>query len=100
MQIKETGISELRIRKTKKKILIFQQVTWRNTEIGAKGKAWNFYSVGDMFTNGASFVQTGRRGTAKPNYNKEQTFKVGSANSVQSMTSSAGALTCSRTLTC
>ncbi|KAG5227544.1 hypothetical protein OIU77_022228 [Salix suchowensis] len=77
-----------------------KEVTWRNTAIGAKGKAWSFYSVGDMFTNGASFVQTGRRGTAKPNYNKEQKFKVGNANSVQSMTSSAGALKCSRTLSC
>ncbi|CAK7339135.1 unnamed protein product [Dovyalis caffra] len=74
-----------------------KEVTWRNN---AQSKPWNFYSVGDHFSNGASFIQTGRRGTAKPNYNKEQTFRVGDAKTVQAMTSSAGALRCSRTLTC
>ncbi|KAG6775313.1 hypothetical protein POTOM_018757 [Populus tomentosa] len=76
-----------------------KEVTWRNG-IYEKSKPWNFYSVGDLFTNGASFFQSGRRGTARPNYTKEQSFKVGDAKSVKALTSSAGALKCSRTLRC
>ncbi|KAH8507624.1 hypothetical protein H0E87_009972 [Populus deltoides] len=74
-------------------------VTWRNG-IYEKSKPWNFYSAGDLFTNGASFFQSGRRGMARPNYTKEQSFKVGDAKSVKALTSSAGALKCSRTLRC
>jgi pectate lyase len=37
---------------------------------------------------------------AKPNYNKEQSFKVGDAKYVKALTSSAGALKCSRTSRC
>uniref|UniRef100_A0A2K2ACI2 Pectate lyase domain-containing protein n=1 Tax=Populus trichocarpa TaxID=3694 RepID=A0A2K2ACI2_POPTR len=76
-----------------------KEVTWRNG-IYEKSKPWNFYSVGDLFTNGASFFQSGRRGMARPNYTKEQSFKVGDAKSVKTLTSSAGALKCSRTLRC
>ncbi|XP_011025392.1 PREDICTED: probable pectate lyase 4 [Populus euphratica] len=76
-----------------------KEVTWRNG-ISGKSKPWNFYSIGDLFTNGASFFQTGRRGMAKPNYNKEQSFKVGDAKYVKALTSSAGALKCSRTSRC
>nr|TKR79277.1 hypothetical protein D5086_0000273360 [Populus alba] len=72
---------------------------WRNG-IYEKSKPWNFYSVGDLFTNGASFFQSDRRGTARPNYTKEQSFKVGDTKSVKALTSSAGALKCSRTLRC
>ncbi|KAJ6694618.1 hypothetical protein OIU74_013860 [Salix koriyanagi] len=39
-------------------------------------------------------------GMAKPNYDKEQSFKVGDAKYVKALTSSAGALKCSRTSRC
>ncbi|KAJ4844479.1 hypothetical protein Tsubulata_006315 [Turnera subulata] len=75
-----------------------KEVTWRNG-IDKKSQPWKFYSKGDFFKNGASFEQTGS-GLAKPNYTKEQMFKVADAKSVKSLTSSSGALKCSRTLTC
>ena len=56
-------------------------------------QSWKFYSVGDVFENGASFIQTGFSG-AKPNYNGQQNFRVVNAKFVRSLTSSAGALWC------
>ncbi|KAJ8768266.1 hypothetical protein K2173_021206 [Erythroxylum novogranatense] len=75
-----------------------KEVTWRKG-VNGNDRPWNFYSVGDFFENGASFIQTGI-GNAKPNYNDQQRFKVADAKAVRSLTSSAGALKCSRTLTC
>ncbi|KAJ4829333.1 hypothetical protein Tsubulata_015565 [Turnera subulata] len=75
-----------------------KEVTWRNG-VDKKSNPWNFYSKGDFFKNGASFVQTGL-GRAKPNYTKEQMFKVVDAKSVKSLTSSSGALKCKRRSTC
>lgn len=60
---------------------------------------WKFYSVNDLFENGASFVQTGI-GMAKPNYTAQQRFQVSDAKLVKALTSSAGALQCQRTIKC
>ncbi|KAG4196309.1 hypothetical protein ERO13_A06G163232v2, partial [Gossypium hirsutum] len=48
-----------------------KKVTWRKGEKGI----WKFYSVGDVFKNGASFSKQTGVGGAKPNYNQEQNFK-------------------------
>ncbi|CAN6714567.1 unnamed protein product [Malus baccata var. baccata] len=69
-----------------------KEITWRKDSIGNKN-SWIFYSVRDIFENGASFVQSGTGG-AKPHYNREQTFRVVDAKSVRSLTRSSGALTC------
>ncbi|KAK8491073.1 hypothetical protein V6N13_122015 [Hibiscus sabdariffa] len=76
-----------------------KEVTWRKGDKANKA-LWNFYSVGDVFKNGASFDKQTGVGGAKPNYNKEQKFKVVSAKSVRELTNSSGVLQCSRTLTC
>ncbi|KAG8654757.1 hypothetical protein MANES_05G174001v8 [Manihot esculenta] len=75
-----------------------KEVTWRNG-INVKSKPWKFYSVGDVFENGASFIQTGLGG-ANPNYNDQQRFKVADAKFVKSITKSSGALKCFRTIMC
>ncbi|XWS22500.1 hypothetical protein CRYUN_Cryun29cG0041100 [Craigia yunnanensis] len=76
-----------------------KEVTWRQGTQGNKA-SWKFYSVGDIFENGASFsTQTGIGG-AKPYYNREQSFKVVDARSVRGFTSSSGVSQCSRTLRC
>ncbi|GAV75675.1 Pec_lyase_C domain-containing protein [Cephalotus follicularis] len=73
-----------------------KEVTWRQNSYGI---SWKFFSVGDVFANGASFTQTGRGG-AKPNYTSQQGFQVAAATSVRLLTSSAGALRCPRRSTC
>ncbi|XP_010037043.3 probable pectate lyase 4 [Eucalyptus grandis] len=73
-----------------------KEVTWRLGSHASK-TAWSFYSVGDVFENGASFRKKGRLGGAKPHYNKQQSFTVADAQSVRSLTSSSGVLKCSRT---
>ncbi|GLT29935.1 hypothetical protein SLA2020_047660 [Shorea laevis] len=75
-----------------------KEVTWRLGN-NVDNVLWKFYSVGDAFTNGASFKQTGIRG-AKPNYNHEQSFKVANAEKVKALTSSSGVLKCSKTSKC
>ncbi|KAI5356194.1 hypothetical protein L3X38_009089 [Prunus dulcis] len=75
-----------------------KEITWRKDSIGDK-ESWKFYSVGDIFENGASFVETGA-GRAKPNYNREQTFPVVNAKSVRSLTRSSGALICIKRSRC
>ncbi|CAI9114282.1 OLC1v1014964C1 [Oldenlandia corymbosa var. corymbosa] len=77
-----------------------KEVTWRKQ---GSGRIWNFLSVGDVFENGASFVQS--RGTdkgtsLKPNYTPEQAFPVEDARKVRDLTSSSGALKCSRVSYC
>ncbi|MBA0680771.1 hypothetical protein Goari_012453, partial [Gossypium aridum] len=72
-----------------------KEVTWRKGEKGL----WKFYSVGDVFKNGASFSKQTGVGGAKPNYNREQDFKVVDAGSVKELTSESGVLRCSRSLT-
>ncbi|KAH7529497.1 hypothetical protein FEM48_Zijuj05G0190200 [Ziziphus jujuba var. spinosa] len=67
-----------------------KEVTWRRDSTGNKN-SWRFYSVRDVFENGASFIQTGKGG-AKPHYNRQQLFKVADAKSLRSLTRSAGAL--------
>ncbi|KDP41511.1 hypothetical protein JCGZ_15918 [Jatropha curcas] len=74
-----------------------KEVTWRNG-INEKSQPWNFYSSRDIFENGASFIQSGGIGKAKPNYNDQQKFEVADAKFVKSITSSSGALKCHRTL--
>ncbi|KAM7279351.1 hypothetical protein ACFE04_006485 [Oxalis oulophora] len=52
-----------------------KEVTWKQNKNGQKF----FYSVGDLFKNGASFSRT-MAGRARPNYNPEQAFKVAAAS--------------------
>ncbi|KAM7269525.1 hypothetical protein ACFE04_025022 [Oxalis oulophora] len=66
-----------------------KEVTWKQNKNGQKF----FYSVGDLFKNGASFSRT-VVGRARPNYSPEQAFRVETASIVRSLTSSAGALQC------
>ncbi|PON41497.1 Pectate lyase [Parasponia andersonii] len=75
-----------------------KEVTWRMDTVGNK-QSWKFYSVGDVFENGASFTQTGFRG-AKPSDNGLQNFPVVAAKFVRSVTSSAGVLRCTRGSRC
>ena len=75
-----------------------KEVTWRSDTVGNK-KSWRFYSVRDAFENGASFIQTGFGG-AKPNYNRQQSFPVVDAQSVRSLTRSAGVLRCTQKSRC
>ena len=49
--------------------------------------------MNDVFENGARFIETGAGG-AKPNYNREQAFRVANARTVKSLTKSASALRC------
>ncbi|KAM7277829.1 hypothetical protein ACFE04_004963 [Oxalis oulophora] len=72
-----------------------KEVTWKQNKNGQKF----FYSVGDLFKNGASFSQT-VTGRARPNYSPEQAFQVQPASKVRSLTSSAGALQCSKRSRC
>lgn len=64
--------------------------------LGGNGEGWNWRSVNDIFRNGACFRQTGH-GLALPVYSLYQVFAVRSARMVRSLTSSAGALSCSET---
>nr|KJB67544.1 hypothetical protein B456_010G197200 [Gossypium raimondii] len=73
-----------------------KEVTWRKGEKGL----WKFYSVGDVFKNGASLNKQTGVGGAKPKYNQEQNFKVVDAGSVKKLTSESGVLRCSRSLIC
>ncbi|EOY23414.1 hypothetical protein QUC31_008240 [Theobroma cacao] len=76
-----------------------KEVTWRQGNRQDKA-SWKFYSVGDIFENGASFSSQTGVGGAKPFYNQEQNFKVADARSVSELTRSSGVLKCSRTLRC
>ncbi|KAK7380814.1 hypothetical protein VNO78_33333 [Psophocarpus tetragonolobus] len=68
-----------------------KEVTWRKSS-HKNGDRWEFHSVGDAFENGASFAVTKGRHVPKPNYNKEQSFKVVDAKFVRSLTRSSGLL--------
>lgn len=72
-------------------IIYHGQVTWRKSS-DKNGDKWNFYSVRDNFENGASFTATKGQDVRKPNYSKEQNFKVVDAKYVRSLTSSSGVL--------
>ncbi|KAE8722680.1 Pectin lyase-like superfamily protein [Hibiscus syriacus] len=76
------------------------KVTTRSHGEKADKALWKFYSEGDPFKNGASFSKQTGIGGEKPNYSPEQYFKVADAGSVRKLTSAAGVLKCSRTLTC
>ncbi|XP_072993316.1 probable pectate lyase 16 [Typha latifolia] len=67
--------------------------------IPGKFNSWNWQSVNDVFINGAFFKETGY-GRVKPAYNRQQRFKVGSANAVRALTRNAGALRCSASARC
>ena len=64
-------------------------MTWRNGEKGS----WKFYSVNDVFENGARFIEAGASGV-KPNYNHEQVFQAANARIARSLTKSTGASQC------
>ncbi|KAK7380826.1 hypothetical protein VNO78_33345 [Psophocarpus tetragonolobus] len=70
-----------------------KEVTWRKST-DKNGDRWEFHSIGDIFENGASFAITKGGHMSKPNYNKEQSFKVVDAKSVRSLTRSSGVLHC------
>ena len=72
------------------------QVTWRESSNEIED-TWEFYSVGDAFQNGASFMETKGGQVIKPNYNPKQNFDVADAKSVRSLTRSSGVLECSKT---
>ena len=57
-----------------------------------KVEVWNFHSVRDIFENGASFNITKGGGVKKPNYTKEQNFKVLDTKFVRLLTRSSGVL--------
>ncbi|KAL5059180.1 hypothetical protein RYX36_030784, partial [Vicia faba] len=70
-----------------------KEVTWRKTGLTNEDK-WEFHSVGDAFENGASFTITKGGRVPKPNYSKEQSFKVTDVKLVRSLTQSSGAFQC------
>ena len=72
-------------------------MTWRKSGNGI-GDTWEFYSVGDAFENGESFVETKGGQVTKPNYSLELNFKVVDVKYVRSLTSSSDVLQCSKTL--
>ncbi|KAL5099024.1 hypothetical protein RYX36_003351 [Vicia faba] len=76
-----------------------KEVTWRKTGLTNEDK-WEFHSVRDAFENGASFAVTKGGRVPKPNYSKEQSFKVRDVKLVRSLTQSSGAFQCSRTSIC
>ena len=47
--------------------------------------------MNDVFENGARFIETGASGV-KPNYNREQAFRVADARTMKSLTKSVSAL--------
>ena len=49
--------------------------------------------MNDVFENGAKFIQTSAGGV-KPNYNREQAFRVADARTMKSLTKSVSALQC------
>ncbi|KAK7307570.1 hypothetical protein VNO77_40761 [Canavalia gladiata] len=76
-----------------------KEVTWRKGNHKNEDR-WEFHSVRDVFENGASFTVTKGGHVPKPNYSKEQNFKVVDAKYVRSLTHSSGALQCSKTSLC
>lgn len=75
-------------------------MTWRKNNNNGIGDTWEFYSVGDAFENGASFMETQGGQVTKPNYSQEQSFEVADAKFVRSLTRSSGVLRCSKTSIC
>ena len=47
--------------------------------------------MNDVYENGARFIETGAGGV-KPNYNREQAFRVTDARTMKSLTKSVNAL--------
>ncbi|KAB1203804.1 putative pectate lyase 16 [Morella rubra] len=76
-----------------------KEITWRKISSYGERSSCRFYSVGDVFENGASFVQSDAVG-AEPRYNSEQVFKAADARFVRSLTASSGALRCTRRSRC
>lgn len=74
-------------------------MTWKKRSHGDKLQ-WKFYSVDDYFENGASFGVSKGVGKAPPNYGPGQKFTVANAKNVKELTSSAGALQCTRASVC
>ncbi|XP_031374815.1 putative pectate lyase 2 [Punica granatum] len=64
-----------------------KEVIWK----GGSDNSGRFYSVGDLFENGATFARTGQIGSTTPNYSPDQRFQVANADSVRNLTMSAGA---------
>ncbi|CAL1397574.1 unnamed protein product [Linum trigynum] len=69
-----------------------KQVTKREVKSG--WKQWKWRSSGDVFQNGAYFVQSGY-GTCAPPYTGSQSFKVAPGSMTPALTASAGPLSCS-----
>ncbi|KAH1042718.1 putative pectate lyase 17 [Glycine max] len=73
-----------------------KEVTWRKGS-HKNGDRWEFHLVRDAFENGASFAVTKGRRVPKPNYSKEQRFKVFDSKYVRSLTRSSDVLPCNKT---
>ncbi|KAG9146811.1 hypothetical protein Leryth_005144 [Lithospermum erythrorhizon] len=72
-----------------------KEVTWRKAMNIAERKKINFQSIKDIFENGASFKESdGDGNSVKPNYNKEQYFRIAVAINLRKLTRAAGALKC------
>ncbi|KAL0648339.1 hypothetical protein Bca4012_046630 [Brassica carinata] len=76
-----------------------KEITWKKHSQGDKMQ-WNFYSVNDYMENGACFGLRKGIGKARPNYGRSQRFTVADAKTVKKLTSSAGALHCTRNSVC
>ncbi|CAN1854408.1 Putative pectate lyase 2 [Linum perenne] len=74
-----------------------KQVTKR--EVRSGWKQWKWRSSGDVFENGAYFVQSGY-GTCTPPYTRAQSFKVAAGSLTPALTSGAGPLSCSPRKSC
>ncbi|KAJ0233889.1 Pectate lyase [Hirschfeldia incana] len=76
-----------------------KEITWKKQSQGDQMQ-WKFYSVNDYFENGACFGLGKGIGKARPNYGPSQRFTVANAKNVKKLTSSAGALHCTRNSVC
>ncbi|KAE9608069.1 putative pectate lyase [Lupinus albus] len=72
-------------------------ITWRKDN-DQNRDGGEFHSVNDVFENGASFMATKGGNVRKPNYTKEQAFKVADAKYVRSLTGTSGVLRCGKTI--
>ncbi|KAK6928183.1 Pectate lyase [Dillenia turbinata] len=74
-----------------------KKVTWRQ-DINVQGRTpWRVYSVNDVFENGAYIKKPPNaniQAKPRPQYNREQFFRVVSGRFVRDLTKNAGALRC------
>ncbi|KAL6146805.1 hypothetical protein ACLB2K_057482 [Fragaria x ananassa] len=77
------------------------QVTKRTSGDKSEWKNWNWRSKGDLFLNGAYFVESGATGANSEAYAKASSdVKAQKSSKVRTITSAAGALVCRRNRMC